>query len=184
MQELWQLFVVFARIGAVSFGGGYAMLPILTREFVDQRGWVTDTELTDYYAISQCTPGVIAVNVATFIGNKRKGWIGGIFATIGLVSIPVVVLLIIAAFLTNFADYAVVKDAFAGIRVCVCVLILNAILRLWKSSVLDGRTLVLFLAVFLLSALSSLSPILLVLAAGLAGLLLRHPKKTKGDADS
>ncbi|MCD8329823.1 MAG: chromate transporter [Lachnospiraceae bacterium] len=180
MNELWQLFITFAQIGAVTFGGGYAMLPILTREFVDKRHWVTDSELTDYFAIGQCTPGIIAVNVATFIGNKRKGLAGGIVATLGLVSIPIVIITFIAAFLRNFADYAIVKNAFAGIRVCVCVLIINAILRLWKKSILDGPTLVIFLAVFALSVFSSLSPILLVVAAAAAGILLRQLPGQKG----
>ncbi|MCD8009846.1 MAG: chromate transporter [Lachnospiraceae bacterium] len=180
MNELWQLFITFAQIGAVTFGGGYAMLPILTREFVDKRHWVTDSELTDYFAIGQCTPGIIAVNVATFIGNKRKGLAGGIVATLGLVSIPIVIITIIAAFLRNFADYAIIKNAFAGIRVCVCVLIINAILRLWKKSILDGPTLVIFLVVFALSVFSSLSPILLVVAAAAAGILLRQIPGQKG----
>ncbi len=184
MNELWQLFITFAQIGAVTFGGGYAMLPILTREFVDKRHWVTDSELTDYFAIGQCTPGIIAVNVATFIGNKRKGLAGGIVATLGLVSIPIVIITIIAAFLRNFADYAIVKNAFAGIRVCVCVLIINAILRLWKKSILDGPTLVIFLIVFALSVFSSLSPILLVVAAAAAGILLRQLPGQKGGTEA
>lgn len=180
MNELVQLFIIFAQIGAVTFGGGYAMLPILTREFVDKRHWVTDSELTDYFAIGQCTPGIIAVNVSTFIGNKRKGVVGGIVATIGFVSVPIVIITIIAAFLRNFADYAIVKNAFAGIRVCVCVLIINAILRLWKKSVLDIPTLIIFLVVFALSVFSSLSPILLVVAAAITGILLRQIPGLKG----
>ncbi|MCD8053785.1 MAG: chromate transporter [Lachnospiraceae bacterium] len=184
MNELWQLFTIFAQIGAVTFGGGYAMLPILTREFVDRRHWVTDSELTDYFAIGQCTPGIIAVNVATFIGNKRKGLVGGIVATLGLVSIPIVIITIIAAFLSNFAEYALVKNAFAGIRVCVCVLIINAILRLWKKSILDAPTLIIFLVVFALSVFSSLSPILLVVAAAAVGILLRQLPGRKGGEET
>ncbi|MCD8124403.1 MAG: chromate transporter [Lachnospiraceae bacterium] len=184
MNELVQLFTIFAQIGAVTFGGGYAMLPILTREFVDRRHWVTDSELTDYFAIGQCTPGIIAVNVATFIGNKRKGLVGGIVATLGLVSIPIVIITIIAAFLSNFAEYALVKNAFAGIRVCVCVLIINAILRLWKKSILDAPTLIIFLVVFALAVFSSLSPILLVVAAAAAGILLRQLPGRKGGEEA
>ena len=115
------------------------MLPILQRELVDNRGWATEEELADYYAIGQCTPGIIAVNTATFIGAKRKGIIGGIVATIGVVFPSMIIISIIAAFLQNFADYPVVIHAFAGIRVCVCVLILNAIIKLWKKAVIDLR---------------------------------------------
>ena len=115
--------LTFARIGLVNFGGGYAMLPLLERELVNDRGWCTTDELMDYFAIGQCTPGLIALNVSTFIGNKRKGVLGGITATLGFVTCPIIIILLIAMFLTNFADLPIVKNAFAGIRVCVCVLI-------------------------------------------------------------
>ncbi len=191
MKELFELFFIFAKIGSVSFGGGYAMLPILTRELADKRGWVTDTELNDYFAIGQVTPGVIAANVATFVGNKRKGIIGGIFATVGLVTVPVIIITVIAAVLTNFANYQIVKHAFAGIRVCVCILIINAITRLWKKSVLDVATFIIFLIMFLLSAFGSylplpfeISPVMLVIAAAVSGIIIqsvRNRNKAKGD---
>ena len=174
MKELIYLFITFAKIGSVTFGGGYAMLPLLTREFVEKRGWVTDSELTDYFAIGQCTPGIIAVNVSTFIGNKRKGLIGGIVATVGFVSIPIVIITVIAAFLSNFADYEIVKNAFAGVRACVCVLIINAVLRLWKSSIVDKKTLIIFIAVAAISVLPiSVSPAILVVISAVAGLLIK-----------
>ena len=179
------------KIGAVSFGGGYAMLPVLTREFCDKRGWVSDTELNDYFAIGQVTPGIIAVNVATFIGNKRKGIVGGIFATIGLVTCPVIIITLIAALLTNFADIEIVKHAFAGIRVAVCVLIFNAIMRLWKKSVPDIPTLIICLILFGLSAFGEyipvvgrfISPVWMVIVAALCGIIIqsiRSSKKSKG----
>jgi chromate transporter len=176
LKEIFELFIIFAKIGSVTFGGGYAMLPILTREFVDKRGWVTDDELADYFAIGQCTPGIIAVNVSTFIGNKRKGLWGGIAATVGFVSVPIVLITIIAAFLRSFADYAVVKNAFAGVRVCVCILILNAILRLWKKSVVDTKSLILFAVVLILSAFVpiDISPAIIVIAAAIAGLVIKQ----------
>ena len=133
MRELLDLFWTFARVGGLTFGGGYAMLPILQREMVEKRQWVSDEELMDYYAIGQCTPGIIAVNTATFVGQKRKGIVGGIVATLGVVFPSLVIITIIAAFIQNFADLAVVKNAFAGIRVCVCVLILNAVIKLLKK---------------------------------------------------
>ncbi|MBR2021500.1 MAG: chromate transporter [Clostridia bacterium] len=188
MKELFDLFFTFMKIGAVSFGGGYAMLPILTREFCDKRGWVSDTELNDYFAIGQVTPGIIAVNVATFIGNKRKGIIGGIFATVGLVVVPVIIITLIAALLTNFAELEIVKHAFAGIRVCVCVLILSAILRLWKKSVPDIPATIICVLIFLISAFGDylpikISPVILVILAAAVGIILesiRASKKAKG----
>lgn len=170
------LFLTFARIGVCTFGGGYAMLPILQREVVEGKGWATDNELSDYYAIGQCTPGIIAVNTATFIGQKKKGILGGICATLGVVFPSVVIITVIAAFLRNFADLPVVVHAFAGIRACVCVLILNAVLKLKKSSVIDLPTTLIFIAVFLLSALWGISPAILVVICGLIGLGLRRGK--------
>lgn len=179
MLELLQLLAVFARIGAVTFGGGYAMLPILQRELVEKRGWTTEEDLMDYYAIGQCTPGVIAVNTATFIGLKRKGVAGGVFATIGVVLPSVIIISVIAAFIANFADLAVVKNAFAGIRMCVCVLIANAVVKLWKKAVVDTPTLILFLLVLLGSLLTDLSPVIFVIIAAAAGIVLQTRKAVK-----
>ena len=172
MKLLWQLFLAFARVGAMTFGGGYAMIPILEREIVDRHGWATEEELMDYYAVGQCTPGVIAVNTATFIGYKTAGTLGGIVATLGVIFPSVVIITVIAGILTSFAEVPAVKSAFAGIRVCVCVLIFNAVLKLWKKAVVDKATLVLFLGVFLLSAFFSVSPVVFVVFCAAAGILL------------
>ena len=137
MRDLLDLYLAFLRIGAVNFGGGYAMLPLLEEDLVKRRHWTTLEDLTDYFAIGQCTPGIIALNVSTFIGHKRKGIAGALVAAIGFLTIPILIILMIAAFLTNFADLPVVQHAFARIRVCVCVLILQAVLRLWKKSIVD-----------------------------------------------
>ena len=104
MRELLDMFFTFFRIGAVTFGGGYAMLPILQREVVEKKHWATDEELTDYYAIGQCTPGVIAVNTATFIGQKYRGILGGIITTLGVVSPSLIIISVIAALINNFSD--------------------------------------------------------------------------------
>lgn len=189
MNRYLDLFLTFARIGVCTFGGGYAMLPILQREIVERRHWATEEELTDYFAIGQCTPGVIAVNTATFVGSKEAGVAGGIIATLGLVFPSLVIIILIAAFLRNFAHLAVVSHAFAGIRACVCVLIFNSVLKLRKSTVIDTPTLVIFFGVLLLSLFSDplaalagtfspalgegvaflLSPAALVVLAGLCG---------------
>ncbi len=173
MKTLLELFLAFCRIGVLTFGGGYAMLPMLQREIVNTRGWATEEELTDYYAIGQCTPGVIAVNTATFVGQKLGGPLCAAAATLGVVFPSLAIITIIAAVLQNFAELAVVRNAFAGIRVCVCALILNAVIKLWKKAVVDIPTLLIFLAVLLLAVLTKLSPVIFVLASGLAGVALK-----------
>jgi chromate transporter len=179
MKEYMELFMAFARVGVLTFGGGYAMLPILQREVAEKKNWVTEEELMDYYAIGQCTPGVIAVNTATFVGQKRKGIPGGIIATLGVVFPSLIIISVIAAFISNFSDMAVVQNAFAGIRACVCVLIFNAVLKLWKKSVVDGVTLAIFLAVFFGSMLLDITPVVFILAAALAGILVQNWKGRK-----
>ena len=120
MKILWDMFFAFARIGGLTFGGGYAMLPMLQREVVERRGWATEEELADYYAIGQCTPGVIAVNTATFIGYRQAGVIGGIFATLGVVFPSLVIITVIAAFLTNFAPLSsMLLRVFGYVFVCL-----------------------------------------------------------------
>ena len=171
MKQLWQLFLAFARVGVMTFGGGYAMIPILEREIVDRQGWASSEELMDYYAVGQCTPGVIAVNTATFIGYKVAGPLGGVFATLGVVFPSLVIITVIAGVLTRFADIPAVKSAFAAIRVCVCVLIFNAVLKLWKGAVKDKAGLCLFLLVFILSIFLDISPVFYVLFCAVAGIL-------------
>lgn len=170
MQELWNLYKAFFKIGICTFGGGLSMLPMLEREIVDNKGWATEDELMDYYAIGQCTPGVIAVNTATFIGCKRKGLIGGIVATAGMVSPSIIIIIIIASLITNFAHLSVVQHAFGGIRVAVCVLVFNTVLKMVKSNVKEKLAVVIVLAAFLVSAIFSTSPIIIVLIAAIAGL--------------
>lgn len=174
MKKLWELFWTFAKMGAITFGGGMAMLPILQREVVDTKHWATEEELVDYYAIGQCTPGIIAVNTATFIGQKYGGVAGGIVATLGVVFPSLVIISILAGLISNFAHLAWVKNAFAGIQVCVCVLIFNATVKLMKKSVVDQRTAVIFLLVLVASVLLNLSPIWFVITAALAGVLLKN----------
>ncbi|MBQ8110326.1 MAG: chromate transporter [Clostridia bacterium] len=191
MQPLLELYGTFVKIGCVTFGGGYAMLPILERELADKRHWTTLEELRDYFSIGQCTPGVIALNVSTFIGQKRGGVAGALAASAGFLTAPILIIMAIAAFLTNFAELAVVQHAFAGIRVCVCVLIAQAVLRLWKGSVVDAFTLILYLAVFALNAFGSLLPLklpaaALVLLSGAAGLavFLRRARGAGKDGEA
>lgn len=179
MNTLMDLFVTFAKVGVMTFGGGYAMLPILQREIVDNKGWATEQELIDYFAIGQCTPGIIAANTATFVGQKTKGVMGGIIATLGLVFPSLIIITILAGIITSFADLPLVQNAFAGIRVCVCVLIFNAVCKLWKGSVVDKSTSIIFSVVALGSYFLDFSPAIYVVFAALMGIVLKNYKEAK-----
>ncbi|MDR2194434.1 MAG: chromate transporter [Treponema sp.] len=188
MKELIYIFITFFKMGCITFGGGYAMIPVVEREIIKKKGWITMDEALDYYTIAQVTPGVIAVNVSTFIGYKRKGAAGGAAATVGFV-LPGVLLVTAAALCASrFADHPVVRHAFTGVRVAVGALILNMVIKLCaglfpkKSGTADQKTaqtalrtysaLLIFLLGFSLSAFFSVRPVPLVIAAGLAGFLV------------
>ena len=183
MKLLWELFLTFAKVGVMTFGGGMAMLPILQREVVEDKGWATDEELVDYFAIGQCTPGIIAVNTATFVGQKQAGILGGIAATLGIVFPSLVIITALAGVINSFSHLAWVQHAFAGIRVCVCVLIFNAVVKLWKKSVVDKKTLALYAVILLASLLTDLSPVIFVLFAAVSGIVLQVALKKGGEAE-
>ena len=173
MKLFIQMFLTFAKVGVMTFGGGYAMLPILQRELVENKGWTTEEELMDYFAIGQCTPGVIAVNTATFIGQKYKGFWGAIFATLGVVFPSLVIISLLAGVIETFSHLQWVQNAFGGIRVCVCVLIANAVVKLYKKAVVDIPTFIIFLLVAAGSILLPVSPVIFVLIAAVAGIILK-----------
>jgi chromate transporter len=192
MNKFVELFFTFSKIGVCTFGGGYAMLPILQRELVENKKWATEDQLADYYAVGQCTPGVIAVNTATFVGASLAGVPGGVVATLGLVFPSIVIILVIAAFLQNFMDIEWVGHAFNGIRAGVVALILSSVIKLYKTSVIDRPTRVIYLVVLVLAAVGAFlplpdgalgvvlsyltSPVVLVVLAGVAGLCIRAAK--------
>lgn len=180
MKELLDMFWTFARMGAVTFGGGYAMLPIIQREVVEKRGWATEEEVMDYYAIGQCTPGIIAVNTSTFIGYKRAGVLGGIAATLGFVAPSLVIITIIAACLQNFAEITLVQHALNGIRACVCALVFDAVIKLGKKSIIDPWCVVIAVVVLGLSLFTNVSPVIIVLIAGATGILLKAIQRKEG----
>ncbi len=189
MRELLDLFLAFARIGGFTFGGGYAMLPMLHKEVVLKKRWATEEDLMDYYAVGQCTPGIIAVNTATFVGYKEKGIIGAIAATAGVISPSLVIIMIITAFVNNFSSLTWVQHALAGIRICVCVLVLDAVIKLAKKSLVDAAAVGIFCVVMGLSLFTDIPTFVCVIAAGVAGILIkvigegRKAPGTKGEVN-
>ena len=179
MKKYILLIISFFKIGLLSFGGGIAMLPMLQRELTNNRGWVTAEELSDYYAIGQCTPGIIAVNTATFVGCKQAGIPGAVVATLGLVLPSMIIICVIAAVLSEFADIQAVQNAFAGIRACVVALVLNSVIKLWKNSVKGKAALIIYLAVLVIALFTPVPVAVLVVLAGAAGVII-HAVRGRG----
>lgn len=170
--SLWTLFITFAKVGVMTFGGGYAMLPILEREVVKNHNWTTSEQMLDYYAIGQCTPGIIAVNVSTFIGYKTRGILGAIVATFGMVFPSLVIITALASVLKMFQDNVYVKKAFAGIRIAVCALMVTAVIGLVRKAVSNIPTAIVALAALLLQMLLGVSPVIIVICTVAFGLIM------------
>lgn len=177
LKILAQLYVTFLKIGAFMFGGGYSMLPLLSRELVVRHGWITEETLLDYFAIAQCMPGALAINTATLVGNKRGGVLGGAFALLGVITVPMALIIAIAASLMQFWHLPAVVSAFAGIRVAVAALICAALIGLIRSNVKNVFGIVLCVFAFVAVAVFGQSPILVVLAAAIAGLVAGRIKR-------
>lgn len=181
MKTLWVLYKTFFMINILTFGGGYAMLPMLEKEIVNNKKWATMDEISDYYAVSQCTPGVIAVNVATFIGYKQKKIMGGVVATLGAVTPSIIIVLLLSGILEKILGYQIVKSAFSGIAVAVCALLIQALLKLTKSGIKDVYTALVAIISAIVSILFKLSPIIIVLVTGVVTVLYKFIlEKAKG----
>ena len=179
MKVYLEMIISFMRVGAFTFGGGYAMLPLLQREVVNKRKWCSDDELMDYFAIGQCTPGIIAINVATFIGYRKKGLLGAIVATLSIVFPSLVIILSIASLLTSFQDIPIIQNALSGIRIAVCILILNALIKLGKNVFNNKLGIILFSSALILAYFSILPTIIIIIISALIGILLPLFKKGK-----
>lgn len=177
MKNICKLFLIFAKIGLFAFGGGYVILPMLKSEFVEKNGWVTEEDIMDYFAIAQCTPGVIAVNSATFIGRKKAGFFGALAATLGVVFPSVIIISIIALFLNNFAEITLVKYALQGIRACVCGIILSALWDLSKKTIKDKLSFFISVVVFLAMIIFDISPIIFVICSAVLGIIVKTSKR-------
>lgn len=179
VKKLLSLFFAFAKIGGLTFGGGLTMLPLLTREIVEKKKWATEEELLDYYAVGQCTPGIIAVNTATFIGYYQAGVLGGIFATLGMVAPSVIIITVVASVLQSFMDYPLVASALTGINAIVCALLSHTVITLGKKSLINTVSVVLFVIGLVASFVFHITPILLVIFGGVVGVIHNKIKGVK-----
>lgn len=170
MKELIDLYVSFFKVGILTFGGGMAMLPMLTSELVEKRKWVTEEEILDYFAIGQCTPGIIAVNTATFVGYKRRKALGGLMTTLGVISPSIIIITIVAAFLGNISDNPYVQKALWGIRVAACALILEGILKIGRKGIKDAFGVIIFLLAFLAVLFLGAKSVIIVIIAIVVGI--------------
>ena len=180
MKTLWELYSAWFRMGMFTFGGGYAMLPMIQKEVIEKHHWATEDEIMDYYAIGQVTPGIIAVNTATFVGYDVAGIPGGIIATLGVISPSLVIIMIIAGLISNFSELAAVQHALKGIQVAVCVLMFTAVIGLYRKGVKNVPSFIIFAVAFVCSYFLNISTVLLVIIAGVAGYALSVMKQKKG----
>lgn len=180
LKDCLSLYGAFFRIGILTFGGGLTMLPMLKHEVVEKNNWTTEEELLDMYAIGQCTPGIIAVNTATYIGYKKAGVIGSVFATLGMISPSIIIITIVAAFLKQFMDNVWLKHALMGVRGIICGLMLNTVLTLAKKSLVHPVCIGICLVVFLLALFTPVPTIILLLISAIAGIIVSNFIKKEG----
>lgn len=179
VKKLLSLFLTFAKIGVMTFGGGLTMLPLLTKEIVEKKKWASEEQLLDYYAVGQCTPGIIAVNTATFIGYSQAGIAGGIFATVGMVTPSVLIIIAVAAALQQFMEYPVVASALMGIRAVVCALLSHTVITLAKKSLVDIVTAMIFIIGFVLCFVFDITPILVVIVGAIIGIAVNKVREVR-----
>ena len=177
LKKFWEIYWKFFKMGAVTFGGGYAMLPILRREIVEKSGWMAEEDILDYYALSQGLPGIIAINAGTFIGYHHQKKLGAVAAALGVVSPSIIIITAIALFLSGFKDNVYVQHALSAISVCVCALILDAVIGMWKKGVKDIWGYIIFGIALAVSLFTGVSPVLLVIGAAVAGLIIRGVRR-------
>ena len=183
LKEYVELLLTFLKMGCITFGGGYAMIPVVERELIKKKGWITMEEVMDYYTIAQITPGIIAVNLSTFIGCKQKGLLGGIIATLGFVFPGVALVILASFFIRNIEEHPVAVHAFTGIRIAVGALILDTVIKMAKGVFKDAAAIVIYLIAFALSFIWGISPMIIVLGSGIAGFFVYRSVIEKKDGD-
>ena len=166
------LFLTFFKIGAFTFGGGYAMIPLIEREIINNKGWIEEEELLEVISVSQMTPGVIAINAATFVGKKTAGLSGSIVASIAVILPSLFIISFIVHFVADSFASPVAKKILTGVRAGVVAMILKSLIRLFKSSANTPLGVVIFIFTMICLIFSLLSPIKLIVMGAAFGLIL------------
>lgn len=179
IRNLFNLYFSFAKIGTFTIGGGLAMMPMMQSELIEKRKWITDEELIDYYAVGQSTPGIVAVNVATFVGYKQMGIIGGIFATLGMVTPSLVIIMILASLINSINDFPIIQKALKGINVAVAALLTSTIINFMKKTIKKFTNAIFMMISFLLVFVFKLPSFWIILFALLIGVVLTYKEKKK-----
>lgn len=179
IKNLFNLYFSFAKIGTFTIGGGLAMMPMMQSELIEKRKWITDEELIDYYAVGQSTPGIVAVNVATFVGYKQMGIIGGIFATLGMVTPSLVIIMILASLINSINDFPIIQKALKGINVAVAALLTSTIINFMKKTIKKFTNSIFMMISFLLVFVFKLPSFWIILFALLIGVVLTYKEKKK-----
>lgn len=174
MKKLFHIFFIFFKIASFTFGGGYAMLPIIKRELVDNLGWVTEKDIYNYYAIGQSTPGIIAVNTATMTGYSLKGFKGAVAATLGFISPSLIIITLIASFFKRFQEIKVFQHAFAAIQIAVVALIIEIVIKMWQKSDKTKFSLLIFIITFIALSFLKISPVYLILFSAGMGIIIQY----------
>ena len=183
IEELLKYYIAFFRIGLLTIGGGYAMLPMLEKEVVEKNKWSTDEEVMDSYALAQSIPGIIAVNTAAFLGTKWNGFLGAVFAVLGIISPSIIIILIISTFFMRMQNIEAVVSAFKGIRIAVLALLIMSLIKMIKKSIKDWYGILLAILSFVFVVFIDVSPIIVIIAAALVSILIYY-RKEKADDNS
>ena len=186
LPTLLELYAAFFRTGFFTFGGGLAMMPMLQKELIEKKHWLTDEDLIDYYAIGQSTPGIIAVNVATFVGYRQAGVLGGIIATLGIISPSIIIITILAGTINSISEYPKVQAALKGINVAVAALLTTVIIKFAKKTIKNVWNVLFMLAAFALIFFLKVPSFIIILAAIGIGCLnvVRLKKKAEREMPS
>lgn len=179
IKQLLKLYLVFAKVGTFTIGGGLAMMPMLQKELIDKRHWITEDELLDYYAVGQSTPGIVAVNVSTFVGYKQLGILGGVIATLGMITPSLVIIMILAKFINSISDYPYVQKALNGVNVAVAALLTSVVVNLCKKTIKKPINVVFMLVAFVIVFFLKVPSFYVIIAALVTGVIITAVKLKK-----
>lgn len=180
---LANLYFSFAKIGTFTIGGGLAMMPMMQKELIEKRKWITEEDLIDYYAVGQSTPGIVAVNVATFVGFRQAGIIGAIFATFGMVTPSLVIIMVLANLINSISDYPIAQKALKGINVAVAALMTSVIVKFAKKTIKKISNAVFMMISFLLVYFLKIPSFWIILVAITVGAILVALKARKENSE-